>query len=151
MQAKHKTRKRNRAVCTSAKRGSISQNNAQNKAVPESSNHTATRNHGLPQGENISQMFLIDTGVSPGILFQYSCFLFTVPESTNLTLVISFYKNKNFKVKNSAFPSVLFLYLTNIIFFHWHGGKKMCPEHIITSFRNQVILLANVKSCCSVW
>lgn len=109
------------------------------KQILDHSNHTATQNHSLPEGENISQIFLIDTGVNPGVSFNINVFSLQVPESANLTLVISL---------KLASSSVLFLYLTNIIFFHWHGGNS---EHIITSFRNHVILLANVRSCCSVW
>ena len=58
---------------------------------------------------------------------------------------------KTFKFYSKIFPAsstVLFLYLTNISFFHWPGGD---PEHDIASFRNHVILLVNVKSCCSAW
>lgn len=58
---------------------------------------------------------------------------------------------KTFKFYSKIIPAsstVLFLYLTNISFFHWPSGN---PERDIASFRNNAILLVNVKFHCLTW
>lgn len=90
--------------------------------------------------------FFLVTVVNPAAFFNITGFSFQCKKGQ----ICDFIKEKK-KFYCKFFPAssaMCFLYLTNHSFFLWPGGN---PEHDITSFRNHVILLVNVKSHCSAW